>query len=183
MRLTHIFGKRKWNWAEVNKHQAEVHSLSPRSAPGTLYEVLHTHFTAAILDAYGLCILLTASCWGSAYSVLCDHFVYPDCSPPIREGIGKLYFTKVSNFCSQRGRVSKCVFINESTRDHRCQVIINKVNDSFYYIFCNQASTDQLSASCIHSVDHLRQFGRTNGRTTPPRYDTAHNECDMISSW
>ena len=42
----HMGGKRKWNWTEVNKHQAEVHSLGPRTTPGTLYEVSHTHFTA-----------------------------------------------------------------------------------------------------------------------------------------
>ena len=42
----HTGGKRKWNWTEVNKQQAEVHSLGPRTTPGTLYEVSHTHFTA-----------------------------------------------------------------------------------------------------------------------------------------
>ena len=34
------------NWAEVNQQEAEVYSLGPRTTPETLYEVLHTHFTA-----------------------------------------------------------------------------------------------------------------------------------------
>ena len=44
----HTGGKRKWNWAEVNKHQAEVHSLGPRTTPGTLYEVSHTQFFCSL---------------------------------------------------------------------------------------------------------------------------------------
>ena len=40
-------GSKQKNAAEV--HPSEVHSLGPRTAPGTLYEVLHTPFTAAIL--------------------------------------------------------------------------------------------------------------------------------------
>ena len=86
----HTGGKRKWNRAEVNKHQAEVHSLGPRTTPGTLYEVSHTHFTAP-----------WDTIWGLTHTFYCRHFgrIIPLYTTDIRHLECEIWYVK-DWFCS-----------------------------------------------------------------------------------